>query len=72
MTKHQKTIRQAIILIMTLDDTDVSICIEAIKSGYLNQDHTETELQDYMQKARRQWKQKVTALSGHTGVSERI
>ena len=40
MTEHQKKLQQAIDIILTLDETDVSICIEAIKSGYLMQEHT--------------------------------
>ena len=54
MPEQQKKLQQAIDKILSLDETDVSICLEAIKSGYLMQEHTEAELQDYIQKARQQ------------------
>ena len=44
MTEHQKKVQQAIDLMMQLDVIDTEIFIEAVKSGYFKQDHTETEL----------------------------
>ena len=54
MTEHQKKVQQAIDLMMQLDDIDTEIFIEAVKSGYLKQDHTEIELRAYIENARRQ------------------
>lgn len=54
MTEHQKKVQQAIDLMMQLDVIDTEIFIEAVKSGYFKQDHTETELQAYIENARRQ------------------
>ena len=56
MTEHQKKLQQAIDIILSLDETDVSICLEAMKSGYFKQDHTETELRAYIENARQQRK----------------
>lgn len=50
MTEHQKKVQQAIDLIMQLDAIDTEIFIEAVKSGYFKQDHTETELRAYIEK----------------------
>jgi len=53
MTEHQKKVQQAIDLMMQLDVIDTEIFIEAVKSGYFKQDHTETELRAYIENARR-------------------
>ena len=56
MNNLSETQQRAIDLIMLLDDIDLEIFIEAVKSGYFEQDHTEAEVQEYRQKARKQRK----------------
>lgn len=56
MTEHQKKVQQAIDLMMQIDVIDTEIFIEAVKSGYFKQDHTETELRAYIENARQQRK----------------
>ncbi len=56
MTEHQKKVQQAIDLMMQLDVIDTEIFIEAVKSGYFKQDHTEAEARAYIEKARQQYK----------------
>lgn len=56
MTEHQKKLQQAIDLMMRLDVIDTEIFIDAVKSGYLKQDHTETELRAYIENAQQQRK----------------
>ena len=54
MSNAYEARQQALDLIMQLDDTDLEIFLEAVKSGYFKQDHTETELRAYIENARRQ------------------
>lgn len=56
MTEHQKKVQQAIDLMMQIDVIDTEIFIEAVKSGYFKQDHTEAEARAYIEKARQQYK----------------
>lgn len=48
--------RQSFTPLMQIDVIDTEIFIEAVKSGYFKQDHTETELRAYIENARQQRK----------------
>ena len=56
MNNLSETQRRAIDLIMKLDVIDTEIFIEAVKSGYFKQNHTEAEAREYIEKARQQRK----------------
>ena len=56
MNNLSETQQRAIDLIMKLDAIDTEIFIEAVKSGYFKQDHTEAEAREYIEKARQQRK----------------